>query len=45
MLTIFKKMEEKVPEGNIIMRYNEYKESDPARKAVLDFLEQKLLKI
>lgn len=45
VLTIFKKMEEKVPEGNMIMRYREYKESNPAMKEVIDFLEGRLLKI
>lgn len=47
VLTIFKKMKEKVPEGNLIVRFNEYLNKDEFqdRKAVLDYLDSRLLKI
>jgi hypothetical protein len=47
VLTIFKKMEEKVPEGNLISRYKDYRgmEEFPERTKVLEYLEGRLLKI
>lgn len=45
MLIILKKMEEKLPEGKIILRYKEMKENMPEKKKVLEELEAKLLQI